>query len=64
MKQNVGKTDRAIRLLLALVIGLAGVYFKSWWGILCMVPLLTALTSFCPLYSILGINTCPAKKAA
>jgi hypothetical protein len=63
MKHNVGKTDKAIRLLLAITIGLAGIYFKSWWGILAVVPLITGLISFCPVYSILGINSCPVKKA-
>lgn len=61
MKQNVGKTDKIIRILLGLSIAAAGIYFKSWWGIVALVPLLTALTGFCPLYRFLGINTCKTK---
>lgn len=63
MKINVGKTDKTIRLLLAVIIGLAGIYFKSWWGLVAIVPLLTGAISFCPLYSALGINTCDVRKA-
>lgn len=61
MKQNVGKTDKIIRIVLGLTIAAAGIYFKSWWGIVALVPLLTALTGFCPLYRFLGINTCKTK---
>ncbi|MES2849664.1 MAG: DUF2892 domain-containing protein [Bacteroidota bacterium] len=61
MKPNVGNLDKTIRLLLAVVILAAGAYFRSWWGLLAIVPLLTGAISFCPLYSILGINTCSIK---
>jgi hypothetical protein len=62
MKANVGKTDKIIRIIIALIIAAAGVYFNSWWGLLAIIPLATALVSFCGLYSLLGISTCPAKK--
>jgi hypothetical protein len=58
MKCNVGKTDRSIRLIIAVVIGAAGIYFNSWWGLLAALPLLTSYAGFCPLYKVLGINTC------
>jgi hypothetical protein len=61
MKCNVGNTDKAIRLFLALVIGAVGFYFKSWWGLVAIVPLVTGLISFCPLYTILGLSTCSTK---
>ena len=61
MKPNIGKMDRAIRFLLATLIGIVGIYFQSWWGLLALVPLLTGLISFCPPYKILGLNTCPQK---
>ena len=60
MKCNVGKTDRTIRLVAALVIGAAGIYFQSWWGLLAALPLITAYAGVCPLYKVLGINTCKA----
>jgi Protein of unknown function (DUF2892) len=61
MKCNVGNTDKVIRLFLAIVIGAVGFYVKSWWGLLAILPLVTGLSSFCPLYKFLGLNTCPTK---
>ncbi|HPH92670.1 MAG TPA: DUF2892 domain-containing protein [Ferruginibacter sp.] len=63
MTLNVGKTDKSIRLLLAVIILAAGAYFRSWWGLLAVVPLITGAISFCPLYGIFGISTCKIKKA-
>jgi len=57
MKINVGTTDKIIRLLMAIIISIAGLYFQSWWGLLATIPLLTGLVSFCPLYALAGINT-------
>lgn len=66
MKTNVGSTDKIIRI----VIGLAllsllfvlqgGIRFVGLIGI---VPLLTAFVGFCPLYTVLGMNTCGVKKS-
>jgi Protein of unknown function (DUF2892) len=61
MEYNVGRLDRAIRFILAIAIGALGIYFQSWWGFLAVVPLFTGAFSFCPLYKILGINTCANK---
>lgn len=63
MKPNVGNFDKTIRLLLAIVILSVGAYFRSWWALLAIVPFITGVMSFCPLYSIFGINTCRIKKA-
>ncbi len=57
MKQNIGSTDKIIRLILGIVIAALGYYYKSWWGLVALVPLLTALVSFCPLYPIFGLST-------
>lgn len=57
MKKNVGKIDMIIRIALGLIIGVVGFYFKSWWGILGIVPFLTAFIGFCPAYLPFGINT-------
>ncbi|MGG9972568.1 YgaP family membrane protein [Ferruginibacter sp. SUN002] len=62
MQCNVGKSDKTIRLLLAIIVGLAGLYFRTWWALAALVPLVTGLVSFCPLYKILGINTCNSEK--
>jgi len=58
MKKNMGNTDRVLRMILSIVIAGVGYYYKSWWGLLAFVPLVTAFTGFCPLYRLLGINTC------
>lgn len=58
MRSNVGSPDRLIRIVLGLGALGAGVYFKSWWGAVGAVPLLTALVGWCPLYSVFGASTC------
>ncbi len=62
MKQNIGSTDAIIRVVLGIVIAALGFYYKSWWGLIALVPFLTALISFCPLYPIFGISTKKEKK--
>ena len=61
MKVNEGKLDRTVRIVLGLVIIGLGFYYQSWWGALGLLPLLTGLSGFCALYTLLGINTCPRK---
>ncbi|MBK9566837.1 MAG: DUF2892 domain-containing protein [Saprospiraceae bacterium] len=64
MTKNMGGTDKIIRLVLAAVI--AFLYYNGTisgtlgivLGILAIVFALTSLISFCPLYPLLGINTC------
>ena len=64
MKTNEGMIDRALRvvaglLLLALMFtGTIGV-----WGWIGVVPLLTGAIGWCPLYTVLGFNTCPMHKS-
>jgi hypothetical protein len=57
MKKNMGKSDRWIRVILGLAIIAAGIYFKSWWGLIGIIPLATSLISTCPLYLPFGIST-------
>lgn len=63
MKQNVGGMDRILRVVLGIALialtltGVIGV-----WGWIGVVPLVTGAFSFCPLYPLLGISTCPLKK--
>lgn len=61
MKKNIGITDRWIRIVLGLAIGAAGIYFKSWWGLVGLLPIFTALIRTCPLYLPFGISTRRAK---
>jgi Protein of unknown function (DUF2892) len=62
MKVNMGKTDRTFRMLLSIVIAFVGYYYKSWWGLVALAPLVTAFTGYCPLYTLLGFNTCKFDK--
>ncbi len=57
MKKNVGNTDQVIRIIFGLIIGIVGIIYHSWWGLLGLVPLATALFNFCPLYRIFKIRT-------
>jgi Protein of unknown function (DUF2892) len=59
MKTNVGGIDRALRIVVGLVlVGLAATGTVGWWGWLGLLPLATGAVGGCPPYSILGINTC------
>lgn len=58
MNPNVGGIDKLIRVLLSMVILGAGFYIPSWWGLIGLIPLLTAIMGFCPLYAIFGLSTC------
>jgi hypothetical protein len=68
MKTNVGSMDKVIRIVLALIF--AGLYFTGTvtgtMGLVLIILggvfLVTALVGFCPLYVLMGLNTCPAKK--
>lgn len=63
MKTNVGGIDRILRIVVgAALLVLAATGSIGAWGWIGVVPLLTGLLSTCPLYSILGMNTCPMKK--
>lgn len=61
MKCNVGKIDKVTRVIAGIIIGAVGFYFKSWWGLVGILPLVTGFTGVCPLYNLLGINTCKTK---
>jgi hypothetical protein len=58
MKPNIGFTDRIIRVILGVALLGAGYYFKSAWGFLGLVPIITAVVRFCPAYLPFGLNTC------
>lgn len=62
MKSNVGGIDKILRIV-------AGVALVAWaatggpaWAWIGVVPLATGAVGFCPLYPLLGMNTCPIKK--
>jgi len=67
MEKNMGNVDRIIRLIV--VAGLLALYFTDTitgiWGTIALVAsgvfVLTSIVGFCPLYRIVGMNTCPSK---
>jgi len=64
MKANEGNLDRALRVIVGL--GLVAIVFvgpQTPWGWFFLFPLATVVVVLCPLYTLLGINTCPLKDA-
>ncbi|MFC7334022.1 YgaP family membrane protein [Rhodocista pekingensis] len=66
MKPNVGGIDRILRFvagvcLLSLLVLLEG--NARWFGLIGLVPIATATLRWCPLYPLLGINTCPSRSS-
>ena len=62
MPVNEGTADRALRVVLGIaIVSLAFVGPRTPWAYLGFVPLLTGAIGFCPLYTVLGVSTCPAK---
>ncbi|NFG24822.1 DUF2892 domain-containing protein [Clostridium botulinum] len=62
MKCNVGRTEQIIRIVIGISIILIGLYFRNWWGIIGLVPIITGSIRYCPINDILGISTCDVKK--
>jgi len=58
MKCNVGKTEQVIRIAFGVLIILAGLYYKSWWGIIGLLPITTGIIRYCPVSDVLGVSTC------
>lgn len=59
MQANVGGIDKGLRIIAGMTLMmLAATGTIGLWGWLGIVPLLTGLFNFCPLYSLLGIKTC------
>ena len=70
MPTNIGTLDRAVRFAIGLAliayaipIGFAPTGW-NWIGWIGVIPLLTAAFGFCPLYAMLGMSTCPTKRAS
>lgn len=61
MDKNVGTVDKVLRVVVGLaLVAMVFVGPKTPWGWIGIVPLATAAMSWCPLYTVLGIRTCPA----
>lgn len=67
LKTNVGGIDRILRIVVGLAL-IAGFFLNTeasmrWLYLLGIIPLATGLMQTCPLYTMLGLNTCPMKKS-
>lgn len=64
MTRNEGSLDRALRIIVGLVLlSLVFVGPQTLWGLVGLIPLATGLAGFCPAYALFGLNTCPLKKS-
>lgn len=65
MQTNVGNIDRIFCVVLGLVL-LSLIFLVDsnlrWFGLIGLVPILTAVVGWCPAYALVGINTCPTKQ--
>lgn len=63
MRTNEGGVDRALRAVAGVaLLGLTATGVIGGWGWIGVVPLATAAIGWCPLYTMLGINTCGLKR--
>jgi Protein of unknown function (DUF2892) len=65
MAANVGGIDRTLRIVVGIL--LLSLFFvlegnARYWALVGLVPLFTGVFQTCPLYSVIGVNTCPMKK--
>ena len=59
MKTNLGTADKAVRVVVGIILIIAGIVTETWWiSALSILPLASAALGFCGLYTLLGINTC------
>ena len=66
MSVNVGGIDRILRIVVGLAV--LALFFvlegtARYWALLGFVPLFTGVFRYCPAYSLIGVNTCPMKRA-
>jgi hypothetical protein len=64
MKENVGGLDKWARILIgALFVGLALIGAVSPWFYLAAIPMLSGIVGHCPMYSLVGISSCPLARS-
>ena len=63
MGKNVGLADRIIRIILGLaILSLVFIGPQTVWGYLGLIAMLSAVSGFCPMYGLFGVNSCQAQK--
>ena len=64
MPMNEAGWDRGLRVAVGVaLLSMIVVGPQTWWGLIGLVPLVTGVRGFCPLYQLVGINTCAVKKS-
>lgn len=54
LRRNVGTVEALLRVFAGLAILGVGLYYQSWWGLIGLIPLLTGILRYCPVYTMLG----------
>lgn len=65
LPRNEHPAERALRIIVG--VGLLSLVFvgpQTMWGLLGIIPLATGLLGSCPLYTVLGVSTCPRRTSA
>ncbi len=57
MQKNIGTLDRNVRIVLGAVMLVAALVFQSWWFLTGIIPLITGILGYCPVYIPFGFNT-------
>jgi sulfite exporter TauE/SafE len=57
VKKNMESLDRTLRIIAGVVIVVLGLVYQSWWGLIGLIPLLTAFVGFCPAYAPFRLST-------
>lgn len=63
MLKNEGMVDRNLRVLLGIaLLAFTVVGPRTLWGLVGLIPLVTGLVGFCPIYRLFGVSTCEHDK--
>ncbi|NTW46633.1 MAG: DUF2892 domain-containing protein [Chlorobaculum sp.] len=57
MKKNMGQKDRAVRAILGVAMLVYGIVFQNLVGLVGLIPLVTAIVGYCPLYDVLEVTS-------
>ena len=57
MLNNVGRTDQWLRIAVGIVLIALGLWYGTWWGAIGLIPLLTGLFRWCPVYKMFRTGT-------
>ena len=63
-KRNMGTIDRSLRITVGIALIMVLILVEGpvrFTGLIGIVPILTAATGWCPIYSVFGVGTCPVK---